>query len=439
MLAYHYSKSDDLAKAVQYLKLSGNKAMSSYSNLEAYRFYRDAIGILKEMDETDQQKKDRIDVILSMAIPMRSLAYPEDSIKFLEEGERLCKELEDKKSLAIIHNFWGSFYSAKGDAALGMKYQEESLEEAEKIQDSEMIARMGSGVCLSFDIAGEYRKIVDVAPRVIFVLEKTQTENEVSRTSIDLYSLQGLYGHALGYVGRFVEGERVCKEALSLAKKTNNLYLIGYAEFMYGCLLLGKGDGKNSVNHLQSAIGYLEKANAFFLPVLWGFLGLGYVLLGDFSMALRCIEKGHKMHLDIGLPYFLSIYHRGLSQVHSYLGNLNEAKVHAEQGLNLAQTNHERYAEGIMWLQLGRIVGKMEGSQLRKAEEHLLKGMKILDELETKPACAQSYLFLGELYADAGQKEKAIENLKKAEAMYQEMGMDYWLARTKELLEKIRI
>jgi hypothetical protein len=65
--------------------------------------------------------------------------------------------------------------------------------------------------------------------------------------------------------------------------------------------------------------------------------------------------------------------------------------------------------------------------------------MKILDELETKPACAQSYLSLGELYADAGQKEKAIENLKKAEAMYQEMGMDFWLARTKELLEKIRI
>jgi class 3 adenylate cyclase/tetratricopeptide (TPR) repeat protein/energy-coupling factor transporter ATP-binding protein EcfA2 len=440
MLAYHYSKSGDLAKAVQYLKLSGNKAMSSYSNLEAYRFYRDAIGILKEMDETNQQKKEQIDAILSMAIPMRFLAYPEDSLTFLEEGERLCKELNDKKSLAIIHNFLGSFYSAKGDAALGMKYQEESFEEAEKIQDSKMIARMGSGLCFSFDIAGEYRKIVDIAPRVIFLLKKTQTENEVSGTSVDLYSLQGLYGHALGYVGRFVEGERVCEEALSLAQRTNNFYTIGYAEFMYGCLFLCKGDGKNSVNHLQSAIGYYEKANAVVaLPVVWGFFGLGYLLLGDFSMALRCIEKGHKMHLDIGLPYFLCVYPLGLSQAHSYLGNLNEAKVHAEQGLNLAQTNHERYAEGLAWLQLGRIVGKMEGSQLRKAEEHILKGMKILDELETKPAYAQSYLFLGELYADAGQKEKAIENLKKAEAMYQEMGMDFWLAQTRKLLEMARI
>jgi tetratricopeptide (TPR) repeat protein len=80
----------------------------------------------------------------------------------------------------------------------------------------------------------------------------------------------------------------------------------------------------------------------------------------------------------------------------------------------------------------------MEVSQLHKAEEHILKGMKILDELETKPFYAQGYFNLGELYTDAGQKEKAIENLKKAEAMYQEMRMDYWLARAKKLLEMVR-
>jgi hypothetical protein len=65
--------------------------------------------------------------------------------------------------------------------------------------------------------------------------------------------------------------------------------------------------------------------------------------------------------------------------------------------------------------------------------------MKIADELKTKPFYAQGHLFLGELYADAGQKEKALENMKKAEVMFQEMGMDYWLARTKKVLEMIQI
>jgi tetratricopeptide (TPR) repeat protein len=143
------------------------------------------------------------------------------------------------------------------------------------------------------------------------------------------------------------------------------------------------------------------------------------------------------MQMDIGFP--VSYIHWFLSFVHFDLGNLNEAKVHAEQALSLAQTNHQKYYEGGSRIQLGRILGKIEGSQLRKAEEHILKGMKIMDELEMKPFYAQGYLNLGELYADARQKEKALENLKKAEAMYQEMGMDYWLAQTRKLLEMVRI
>ena len=83
--------------------------------------------------------------------------------------------------------------------------------------------------------------------------------------------------------------------------------------------------------------------------------------------------------------------------------------------------------------------GKMEEPQLHKAEGHILKGMKIFNELGVKPAYAEGCFYLGELYADAGQKEKAIEKIKKAEVMFQEMGMDYWLARTKKVLEMVRI
>jgi tetratricopeptide (TPR) repeat protein len=117
---------------------------------------------------------------------------------------------------------------------------------------------------------------------------------------------------------------------------------------------------------------------------------------------------------------------------------LSDAKLHAEQAINLAQTNHEKCFEGLSWLCLGRITGEMEKSRIDKAEEYILKGTKILDELKIKPVYTLGYSFLGELYANAGQKEKALENLKKAEAMYQEMGMNHRLARTKKLLETLQ-
>jgi class 3 adenylate cyclase len=439
MLAYHYSKSDNLDKACQYLKLSGNKAMKAYSNLEAFHFYKDSINILNQMPKTEQNKREQLGVILSSAIPMRLSAYPEDSLKFLEEGEKLCKELGDKKSLAAISNFMGMFHVYTGDVRLGRKYQEASFEEAEKIRDVGTMAPVGYGLCFSYFLEGEFRKIVKIAPRVIDSLEETQMEHEFFGLPTNVYSgLQGSYGLSMGFLGEFMKGEQLCEKALSIAHKINHLFSISAAEYSYGVLFAVKGDGKNAVKHLQSCVEYLEKSQAVMLMVpAWSHLGWGYYMLGEVETALKFIEKALEMQMNIG--FFASYIHWFPTLIHTDLGNLNDAKVHAEQGVNSAQTSHQKWAEGMLRIPLGRVFGKIEGSQLHKAEEHIVQGIKILEELGMKPFYVHGYLWIGELYSDRGQKEKALENLKKAEAMYQEMGMDYWLARTKKLLEVVRI
>jgi tetratricopeptide (TPR) repeat protein len=86
---------------------------------------------------------------------------------------------------------------------------------------------------------------------------------------------------------------------------------------------------------------------------------------------------------------------------------------------------------------LGRILAKSNPSQIDKAEESILKGISIFEELRIKAFSSHGYLYLGEVYADAGQKDKAIKNLKKSEGMFKEMGMDYWLAKTQEVLNRL--
>jgi hypothetical protein len=58
-------------------------------------------------------------------------------------------------------------------------------------------------------------------------------------------------------------------------------------------------------------------------------------------------------------------------------------------------------------------------------------------KLKTKPEYAQGHLFLGELYLNTAEKEKAIKNLKRSQEMFQEMGMVYRLDKTKTVMEKI--
>jgi len=100
----------------------------------------------------------------------------------------------------------------------------------------------------------------------------------------------------------------------------------------------------------------------------------------------------------------------------------------------LSQKNDEKDIEGWSWILLGAILGETEPLQIDKAEGCFLKGIEICRELRTKPYYALGHLHLGQLYLNAGKKEKAIDNLKKAERMFREMGMDYWLGKTQEVL-----
>jgi hypothetical protein len=61
----------------------------------------------------------------------------------------------------------------------------------------------------------------------------------------------------------------------------------------------------------------------------------------------------------------------------------------------------------------------------------------MLHDMNIKPWRSEGHLYLGELYADTGKREKALKNLKTAEGMFQEMGMDYWLSKTREILERL--
>ena len=117
--------------------------------------------------------------------------------------------------------------------------------------------------------------------------------------------------------------------------------------------------------------------------------------------------------------------------------DLKNAQNCIEKALRLAQEKNEKHWEGISKIWLGRISGKTERVLGRRGEEYISQGISMLNALKVKPWCAQGYLFLGELYADTGSKEKALENLKRAKGMFQEMGMDYWLGETRKIVGRL--
>jgi tetratricopeptide (TPR) repeat protein len=435
MLAYHYSKSENFEKAYQYLKLSGSKATAR----EAFHFYQQTIEVLTKMPETEENKSEQIEVHLLAAGLMFVLGFPKDSLVILQTGEALSKELGDEKSLAHFLSLIGQYYGFKGeDILLGIKYSEDSFIEAEKIDDFDLMAPIGMDLCILYWRAGECIKLIDLASKVFTLFDKTQRHSESFKRPINVYSmLLAYYAQTISMLGNFEEGTALFEKGLHFALDIKDLGALASLEGHYGTMLNFRGDAKKAKEHFQNVIRYCEEIQwVAYSGISWVNLGWAYCLLGEFETARQHMEKGLKIHIDGGLHFHLCFFYWLLSLVHLESGDLKNAQHCVEEALKLSQKNHEKWDEGLAWILMGRIYGKAEKTQVERAEECILQGIKILEELKLKPLYAPGYHYLAELYAETGQREKALENLKKAEGMFREMGMDYWVTKTQEVLER---
>ena len=430
--AHHYSRSDNIEKAYRYLKLSGQKALRRCSNRLAFNYFKAAIDKLNQLPETTEKKKEKVNVSLLEATAARPLAYPEDSLKLLQEVERLSKEIGDGNSLAESYSQMGLYYAVHGNPSLALKYQEKCILEAEKVKNLDLMAPLSFDLTLIYSVSGDFSKVAEIAPKNIALLEATGKQSEFFGRSTNSYSiLCSHYGNSLAMMGQFKEGQKWSDKGLRFATDINHQETMGVVEFNFGFSSLAQGDGEKTKIHFQNSVRYFEKTQTtLWLGLAYSGLGSGYIFLGKYGKALNCIENGLKIQNDEKISVMLSIHYIFLSLAHYEMGKLENARRSIEEAVKLSQTNGEKMFEGLSLEIQGRILSKMHSSHSRKAEECIRRGMTLLDNLKLRPFCSWGYFFLGELYGDTGQREKALENLKKAEDNFREMGMDHWLAMT---------
>ena len=367
---------------------------------------------------------------------MSLLGFPDDSLELLSEGEALAKELGNGRVLARFYSGLGIYHSHKGQHAKGVEYSEKGFEEARNIEDIELMTSLAFELCTSYFGSGEFYKIVEAAQSVLHLLEKTKIQHESLGKLVSIYpTLYAYYGNSMGQLGKFREGIIFCEKGLCTAPQ-DDLRTLGLCELLYGYLLTTKGDGKPAIEHFQKCIEYVGDMKWVFISALaWTGLGFSYLSLGDLETARKHIERGLSMQKAAGVEWWLSLHWCYLGQAHFYLGNLKDARSCVAEALKLAQTNNEKHAEAQALYWMATILSQTDRSEGGKAENYILQGIKVSDQLRLKPLSSIGYLHLGRLYQVIGQREKALENLKKAEGMFRDMGMDQLIARTQELLE----
>lgn len=439
VLAEHFSKGVSPERAVQYLRLSAEKAVSGNSLWVALRLYKELLLLLDGMEETTDRKVEKIAVLVSMIPILRELGFPEDPADILQEGARLCEEVGDQRSMAIIRGYASMSFAYRGDAVMGSRFLEESCWKAEERGDFETLGSLVQGLIPNFVLTGQFKKIVDMKSRVFRCFEKGHpgAENSGMPFALRLH-LQINGGAALGFVGDFAEGEAECKKGLSAAVKADHPLTIGAAELAYGILLATRGREEQAIVHLEESIDRYEKAQGtMWLPIAWSYLGLSCGRLGRSAKALECLERALAMQAESELQALLAMHHGHLGSVYLEQGEHEKALHHAGEAVKMAEAHEEEHYQALSLILMGIAGWKGRHGSLSSAEERIREGISRLEELGLRPWTAQGHLLYGEMWGDAGERARAEEEVKRAEEMFREMGMDSWLRRAQKSLKSL--
>jgi class 3 adenylate cyclase/tetratricopeptide (TPR) repeat protein len=439
MLAYHYSKSDNSMRAYEYLKLSARKAVEREALWEAFLLYRDAADTLNQLPKTLENKRELVQLLVSMATPMRMLAYPENSEEYLQQCEDATKEIGDQRTNANVQSIIGLYHCMKGDPGVGRVHQENAFREAQKLEDVGLIVGTGYDLTVSLFIRTDMASVVDIADKILPVIAKANWQRETFGRPVVVYSLtQAMKGYAMASLGDFPGGESFLAEALSLATELNHFGTIGIDELKYGWFFGMKGEAQACVDHSRQAVRFMEQIKS----ILWlgqAYIGIGqgHYLLGEYEEAITHIEKGLGIQIKIGAQVRQARYYLFLSMIYFETGDMTKANLNVEKALRLAQRWGELEHEALSKIMLGRLVARGGKFRITEAEQFVLEGIRILQDQRLKPHAAIGHLHLGELYLDVGHTEKAYQPLNKADAMFREMGMKYWPGKAQNALAKL--
>src|SRR5262249_12985781 len=112
--AYHFGRSAEADRAVDYAILAGEKAQSRWANREALAHFGSALTRLASMPDTSANALRRIDAVIKQGEIRFALGRHSEQLLLLDSIRRLVEESADPPRLAAWHYWTGFLHSLTG-------------------------------------------------------------------------------------------------------------------------------------------------------------------------------------------------------------------------------------------------------------------------------------------------------------------------------------
>ena len=451
-LAYHFSHSRSVVKAVNYLIMSGEKNLVRYALDESHQFYNQAYKILSEKSFlTSDEKRLLIDLLIKMSFVFIYRANFEGLITILKVHRDLVDSLEDTDRQGMFYTCLGFALGQTGRLRESYETLHKSLKWCEE-------ANNGKFAAFSYAWLSQTCHELGLIDDAIVYGKKGQTiAGQLAWDPL-------LFGHtdswtvvSFFYMGECAGIEKISNAHLEKGRAKSDPRLIIEAILFEGMMFFTAGDYTNCIKKMEETIRRAKDPITFYNGKF--LRGMCYLSLGRLKEAEDALNEALDLTRHIQswvrkpqMEMFLTAVHAGRGNLSGGIKNLHRLQTYfSENGQKWSAATAE-YILGNIYFQLIhneaptdlKMIIKNIGFLIKtlpfaakKSEQHYLAAIQSAKEINAKGILGQSCLGLGLLYKIKKRNDEARQYISNAVKIFEECGAYAFLKQARQALESI--
>ena len=423
-LAYHYSRTDDAAKAVAYLMLVANKAASRHAHTEALAALQDAFTHTERLAARERDAL-RFKLVLQLVNSLFFLSRFQESLDLLFPYQEHLEQNQDLQSVASYYFWLSATYTYLGNHHLGIPNAQRTITMAQRCDDA---VTMGKGYYLlsrcSFWL-GQLTAARSHCQQAITLLAGSTEQQWLGIAYWFLGWMSGLMGPPQPALEAHAKAD-----AIGVAIGDAGLQAL--ASWGTGWLYASIGEWQAGVDACQRSLALdpppHSRANGI------GFLGYTYLEKGEAAKAISLLEQALQHHQRLHRPQLQSWFMSYLGEAYLLHGDRAKAYDLGCQALTMNTDLGFAWGIGLAQRTLGRIAHT--SGNLAEAARHLQDARATFDAMEARYDLARTHLDLASLASTQGNQDAATSHLSTAYAWFKTLQMPKWVERTEQLVQE---
>ncbi|MDY7040838.1 MAG: tetratricopeptide repeat protein, partial [Chloroflexota bacterium] len=338
LLAYHYGRSEERAKALEYMLKAGDRAKAAFANDAAISYYQEAIRLIelgrRHTTNDLQLASTYVNLGDVQALVGQYERATERYRSALEAGGTALsaeQRARIQRKVAMILEKQGNY-----DTALdGLEAASATLAADPASHNSRQMARVLSDLGSVHMRKGEYQQAIELGERALEVLEHLAEDHETLTSEGWVYTNLGVVYTVLGDYHR---AEDFYGLGLRAREQAGDLYGIVLSFNNLGTLARLQGDYERALAAYQRCLEMARRIGyTYFVAMVYNNLGICYQSMGRYAEAISHYQDSLSIREEIGDRAGIASCYNDLGMAYHHLGEYDRALEYHRRSLEIHQ------------------------------------------------------------------------------------------------------